>query len=333
MRTIRISRWGFPNKSMYSWMNFFKFVLSKKYNVIIDPVNPDIVFRSNISYSMDQEDTYIGSKPVQYDLNSDKIKFIYVSGEVADFQSCLRMDNHWSIGYSDFKHEKYLRQPSGIFDVWTLFDECRLTDAPFNWLTEKRDFEKIKARNNRFCSITQASHNDFRKKVFDKLGEYKTVTSSGPWEQNIDPSEALNKYQWNNASLYLGRMDGLTYREKIGFFEKYKFNMAIHFTNTPFILQEKIFHAFFSGAIPIFYGNPYILYEGFNPNSFINLHTYETQYGDKMFEYFLEDIKTLDTDDIAYRNMIEQPIFANNKLPQYMDFDYTLSFLEKIIEG
>ena len=70
------------------------------------------------------------------------------------------------------------------------------------------------------------------------------MTSSGPWRQNIDKNEELNKYQWMNP-IYIGRNDGLTYREKIGFFNKYKFNIAIHYTNTDYIVQEKLFHSFF----------------------------------------------------------------------------------------
>jgi hypothetical protein len=122
-------------------------------------------------------------------------------------------------------------------------------------------------------------------------------------------------------------MDGLGYREKISFFEKNKFNISIHFTDTPHILQEKIFHAYFSGAIPIFYGNKHILDEGFNPKSFINLHEYEN------LDDFLKLIKQIDNDVDLYRSYIEEPIYVNNTLPEYMNFDYTLNFLEKIIES
>jgi hypothetical protein len=326
MKTIRITRQGFPNESMHSYFNFFIFVLSKKYNVVIDPINPDLVIYSNLNFNEHMIDTKLKDKPKVHDHNDMSKKFIFVSGEVADFGSMLDMDNHWAIGYQKFTHEKYLRQPSGIFDVWTLFDESRLTDSPFNWLTTTRDYEKIKLRNNRFCSITQASHNDFREQVFNKLCEYKTVTSSGPWKQNIDPSESLNRHQWLD-SIYSGRMDGLTYREKIKFFENYKFNISIHYTNTPYILQEKLFHAYFSGAIPIFYGNEFIYEEGFNPKSFINLHEFNN------LDDFLDLIKRIDTDEKLYESYIKEPIYVNNKLPEYMDFDYTLSFLEKIIES
>jgi hypothetical protein len=127
--------------------------------------------------------------------------------------------------------------------------------------------------------------------------------------------------------LYLGRIDGLTYREKIGLFQKYKFNMSIHYTNTDYILQEKIYHAFFSGAIPIFFGNQHILEEGFNPESFINLHDF-TDLND-----FLSLVKEIDTNETLYKKYIESPIFVDNKLPDYYSFDNTLNFLEKIVES
>jgi hypothetical protein len=126
--------------------------------------------------------------------------------------------------------------------------------------------------------------------------------------------------------VYIGRNDGLTYREKINFFNKFKFNMSIHYTNTDYIIQEKIFHGYFSGAIPIFFGNQFILEEGFNPNSFINLHNYPN------LDDFLELIKEIDNNEDLWRKYIEEPIYVDNKLPQYFDFDYTLNFLEKIIE-
>jgi hypothetical protein len=327
MKTIRLSRQGFPNHGQHSWINYFKFILSKKYNVIIDSKNPDLVIATNLHQDENKIDTYTKQYPTTFNANNNpNIKFLYISGEVADFFSFVNHhDNHWAIGYEKFEHNRYLRQPSGVLDVWTLFDESRLVDSPLNWLTEKRNFDIIKSRNNRFCCITQASNNEFRGLVFDKLSEYKQVISSGPWRQNIDPSEQLNMYQWQNGD-YIGRNDGLTYREKIQFFQKYKFNIAIHYTNTNYILQEKLYHAFFAGNIPIFFGNQYILDEGFNPESFINLHQYN-------LDEMLELIKEIDNNDQLYKKYIEAPIFMNNVLPNYYSFDYTLDFLEKIIES
>lgn len=327
MKTIRITRQGFPNNGQHSWMNYFEFILSKKYNVIIDPFNPDIVIHSDLNYNESQIDTYTNQLPTKHHQSDRNKKFLYVSGEVADFFSSLNLnENQWALGYNKFQHERYMRQPSGVFDLWTLYNESRLVDSPLNWLTQKRNFDTISNRNIGFCSITQASNNDFRGQVFDKLSEYKEVSSSGPWRQTIHGEGELNKYQWQN-SIYTGRIDGLTYREKIGFFQKYKFNMSIHYTNTDYILQEKLYHAFFSGAIPIFFGNKYISEEGFNPESFINLHDF-TDLND-----FLSLVKEIDNNQTLYRKYIESPIFVDNKLPEYYDFDYTLSFLEKMVEA
>jgi hypothetical protein len=327
MKTIRITRQGFPNIGQHSWMNYFKFILSKKYNVIIDPINPDIVIHSDLNYNENQIDTYTGQIPSKHHQSDNNKKFIYVSGEVADFMSPINAyPNQWALGYNKFEHERYLRQPSGVFDVWTMYDESRLVDNPLSWLTEKRNFDLISKRNIGFCSITQASNNEYRGKIFDKLSEYKQISSSGPWRQTIHGAEGLNKYQWQNMD-FVGRIDGLTYREKINFFKKYKFNISIHYTNTDYILQEKLYHAFFSGAIPIFFGNRYILEEGFNPESFINLHEFTN------LDDFLSLVKEIDINENLYKKYIESPIFLDNKLPEYYNFDYTLNFLEKIVES
>lgn len=327
MKTIRITRQGFPNHGQHSWVNYFKFILSKKYNVIVDSVNPDIIIQTGLNYNENEIDTYTGQLPTQFDITDKNKKFIHISGEVADLMTPISSnENQWGLGYNKIEHPRYLRQPSGVLDVWTLYDESRLVDSPLNWLTEKRNFDVISKRNTGFCSITQASDNEFRGKVFDKLSEYKEVSSSGPWRQNLQGDDTLNKYQWMNP-IYNGRIDGLTYREKINLFQKYKFNIAIHYTNTDYILQEKLYHAYFSGAIPIFFGNKYILEEGFNPDSFINLHNFTN------LDDFLQLIKNIDNNTSLYKKYIDEPIFVDNKLPDYYKFDYTLSFLEKIIES
>ena len=326
MKTIRISRERFSGHGMHSWLTYFIFILSKKYNVIIDAVNPDIVICSNLHYDGNVMDTFLNCKTLIYDRDNKNIKFVYVSGEKADFNSNLHLTNHWAIGYQKISNPKYLHQPSGAIDVWTLFDECRIVDSPNNWLTQQRDFNTISNRNTGFCSITQNSNNEFRGKVFDKLCEYKTVSSSGPWRQNLFGADTLNRHQWLN-SIYSGRMDGLTYREKIQFFSKFKFNIAIHYIDTPYILQEKIFHAYVSGAIPVFHGNKHILEYNFNPDSFINLHEFDD------LNDFLDLVKKIDTDETLYRKYIAEPIYVDNKLPEYMSYDHTSNFLDKIVDS
>lgn len=327
MKTIRISRQGFSLHGMHSWMKFFIFVLSKKYNVIVDPINPDLIVCSNLyHYKEGDYDTFLKAPSVS--VKKDNLKFLYVSGEVADFASPVRDDPRlYAIGYQKFEHPKYFRMPSYVIDAWTLFDEARIYDTPFNWLLEKRNYEEIINKQIGFCSVTQASNQPYRGIIFDKLQEYKIVSASGPWRQNIPSSEGLDKYKWLAAE-YIGRNDGLTYREKIDFFRKYKFNIAIHLINMPHLIQEKLLHAYVGGAVPIFHGNQFILEEGFNPNTFINLHNYENN-----LDEFLELVKRIDNDNALHKSYIEEPIFINNKLPDYFNIDNILAFLEKVVES
>ena len=326
MKTIRISRSGFPGNGQVSWIKFIEFVLSKKYNVIIDSENPDLVLYTSLHTSPNEYDEYLKTEIKNYDITNPNIKFLFVSGEATHFNDHLtRGENHFSMGYENLDHNRYLRVPSYVFDAWTLFDEARLYDTPFHWLTEKRNYDEIIKKQKGFCSIVQSSDVAFRGLVFDKLSEYKQVTSSGPWRGNCEPEDALNKMQWW-APEYRGKTDGLTYREKIDFFRKFKFNMAMHLLNIDNIVQEKLLHSYVSGAVPIFYGNRFIEDEGFNPNSFINLHKYENN-----LDEFLELVKRIDTDADLHRKYIEEPIFVDNKLPIYFDTEYLLTFLEKII--
>jgi len=328
MRTIRISRTGFPGNGQVSWMNFVKFVLSKKYNVVVDSENPDLVLYTNLHTSPDEYDQFLKCNVKGYDRNNKNIKFLYVSGEATHFMDHINNgSNFFSMGYEKFEHERYLRVPSYVFDSWTLFDESRIYDTPFSWLTEKRNYDEIIKKQKGFCSIAQASDVHFRGLVFDKLSEYKQVTSSGPWRGNVSPEDALNKMQWW-APQYHGRTDGLTYREKIDFFRKFKFNISIQLLNIENLVQEKLLHAFVSGAVPLFYGNKNIEQEGFNPDAFINLHNYENN-----LDEFLELVKRIDTDNNLHKKYIEEPIFVDNKLPQYFDTEYLLDFFDKIINS
>lgn len=321
MRTIRITRQGFPNHGMHSWVRYFVFILSKKYNVIIDPANPDIIIQSNLNSDPNSIDTFTGVLPTAYSYSDKSKRFIYVSGEIADFVGAIsEYPNVWSIGYNNVQHPRFLRQPSCVIDVWTLFDEARMVDSPYEWMTTKRSLDD----RVRFCCITQASESEFRGKVVDAIQQYQTVDSSGPWRQNLFGGDTLNRHQWL-SHLYSGRMDGLSYREKIEFFRKYKFNIAIHYTDVDYVVQEKIIHAYFAGCIPIYYGNRFITQEGFNPDSFINLH--EVSLAD-----LPSKLKEINESDNLRESYLGQPIFKNNIIPEYYGFDYTLSFLDKIIE-
>lgn len=350
MKTIKVSRQGFANFGCHSWLRYIMFVLSKKYNVIIDAVNPDLILQTNWQVDYNEVDPQTKELPTDFKPEENKnIKFLRVTGEAGADSFALKDENVWIMDYQNLDHPRHLRQPSGAFDVWTMFDEARVVDSPLSWLTEKRDYEKIKDRNTGLCCVTQNSNSDLRAKIFDKLSEYKQVVSSGAWRGNAavedkDQNGNISARKWGDNPIYRGRHDGLVYKEKIEFSNNYKFFMAIHWTDTDYILQEKIYHGFFSGCIPLFYGNKYISeVDKFNPDSFINLHDYCSSeqgkiqdwknYQDIDLDKLLEDVKEIDTNESLRKKYIEAPIFIDNKLPDYYSFDYVLDFLERMIES
>lgn len=330
-KTLRISRASFPGVGNFSWLNFFFNILSKKYDVIIDSENPDIVFYTNQFYRENELDYYTNAtvKGI-HEYTNENIKKVFLSGEARpDFMSHINKgSNYYALGYEHHDHERYLRFPTMVLDAFVLHNEGGMFDTPYGWMLEKKDFNKIKENKKHFCSLVQASHNPDREKLFDLIQKEYYIKSSGPWKPTISDSESLNPYKYHNYSNpeYMGRIDGLTYRDKVNFFSDSWFNLSFQFTNTDYLTQEKIIHAYASNSIPLFYGNKFLTEEGFNPKSFINGHDFNS------FEDMFEFIKDVYNDENKLRTYFEEPIFVNNKLPEYFEDEYILNFLTKIIE-
>jgi hypothetical protein len=328
MKTIRITRANFPENGMFSWMNYFRWVLEKKYNVIVDSKNPDIVFWTNFHNEGKNLDHYTGD--LNHTIhNFPNAKKVFVTGEYfnhsAYSNTIAQGTDHYALGFCDaMEHEsRYLRFPTYVLDTWVLYNESRMFDEPFSWLTTPKDVDKIMAKHKRFCSIVQASDNPMRGKLFDLLSPYKPIKSSGPWRPTVSENELPEKYLYMRPE-YVGRVDGLTYRSKIEFFSDCRFNIAFQFTDTPCLTQEKIIHAFAANTIPIFHGNNRI-HEDFNQDSFVNMHAFES------FEHAAEHIIRIDQDEKTIRDMLSAPIFHNNKLPEYYSSERLLEFFDKII--
>jgi hypothetical protein len=57
-RKIKLSRASFPGVGNFSWINFFVDILQKKYEVVIDAINPDLVIYTNQFYRENELDYY-----------------------------------------------------------------------------------------------------------------------------------------------------------------------------------------------------------------------------------------------------------------------------------
>ena len=68
----------YPAQVIYSYhFHLFSGDTSKKYNVIIDPINPDIVIHSDLNYNENQIDTYTGQLPTNHNQSDKNKKFLY----------------------------------------------------------------------------------------------------------------------------------------------------------------------------------------------------------------------------------------------------------------
>lgn len=334
MKTVHITRANFPGIGNFSWFNYFVGILSKKYMIVLDSLEPDIVIYTNQYYEIGgydhlTHDVLRGEE----DYNWRDFKKVFISGEARpDYQS--RLDKgHYCLGYEHIDHPNYLRFPSYVLDAFVLYDEGRMFADPFSWLTMPRRESRRNWWTNMYqelgMSVVQLSNNPDRDKMYDAIEKSGAIPirSTGPWRGNMGGDNPLNPHQYHRGGRFMGRIDGLTYRDKVNFFSNYLFNMAFQYTNTDYLTQEKIIHAFAADTIPVFYGNQFIEDEGFNPNAFINCHRFSNfeEVAGFMAELVLKS-------DNMVSNILREPIFVGNKLPDYFNDEYVLSFFEKIIE-
>jgi hypothetical protein len=326
-QTIKVSRSGFPGVGNFSWMNYFVEVLSLKYDVIITSENPNIVFYSNLHYNHDEYDYYTKQKIKGLHEYGDNVKKVFISGEANPGYHGRLSNNHYCLGYEHINHENYLRFPTYVLDAFVLHNEGGLFDSPFGWLTSKRDVDSIMEKKKHFCSVVQSSVNNDRGLLYDEIIKKHHIKSSGPWRGTVGADESLNYHKYHTYSNpdYMGKIDGLVYRDKVKFFGDSYFNIAFQYTNTIDLTQEKIIHAYAGDSIPVFYGNSNILKEGFNPNAIVNGHD---------FESFVDVANFMDevyNDKNKLKEMYSEPFFVNNELPVYFNEEYLLSFFEKMI--
>lgn len=329
-QTIKISRASFPGVGNFSWINYFVDILNKKYQVIIDAESPDIVLYTNQFYRENEIDYYTGATIRGIHQYDDTVKKIFISGEARpDFNSHLNKgENYYALGYEHLDRGRYLRFPTYVLDAHVLHNEGGMFDSSFGWLLEKRNFEQILSNKKYVCSVVQASYNPDREKFFNLLEAKHYIKSSGPWKRTVPDEQTLNPHKYHNYSNkeYMGRIDGLTYRDKVSFFSDCTFNIAFQYTNTDYLTQEKIIHSYAANAIPVFYGNQYIEEEGFNPDTFINCHNYES------FEHVVDYIDSICNDKSKLKKYFSEPIFVDNKLPAYFNEDYIMEFFDKVIK-
>jgi hypothetical protein len=263
--------------------NFITNVLKKKYNVITSEL-PEYVFFSNFNKLFDH---------MEY---NNCVKIFYTQENICpDFNFC-----DYGIGFEELEYgDRYIEYPIFLIDK-------RYGDA-WRLMTEKH--KKIDGLQTRdFCSfvVSNGFADSIRQTMFDKLSEYRMVSSGGRYLNNI------------------GCPNGVS--NKIEFERKHKFSICFENSSHIGYTTEKIIEAFAAKTIPIYWGNPNIG-KLFDKRAFIDVNSFGS------VEEAIELIKRIDNDDDLYMQMLATPALNDDCLDIWMKKQNELEeFLYHIID-
>lgn len=160
METLRIYFADFW-KSFDMQDNYFWNLLSERYHLVLDPVNPEILFYS-----------YLGKKDVRKKtFHRYKCIRIFYTGENLrpDFNEC-----DFSLSFDHFDDTRNLRLP--LYVLYNDFPELINRQVSDDLLKQKTKF---------CCFVVSNPNNPVRNEFFHLLSNYKTVDSGGRYLNNI----------------------------------------------------------------------------------------------------------------------------------------------------
>lgn len=207
-----------------------------------------------------------------------------------------------------------------VFDYVIGFDFLSFSDRyfrmPFAFYNESgkpmvfknrtlSDAEQLLAGKDIFCNFIYGheSAHGMREKLFERISEYKQVSSFGSYRNNM-------------------QTNGCTWAEKKDILRRSKFTIASDSITYPGFVTEKIVAPFIAGSVPIYFGDTEINAD-FNPDSFIWCR------GEHDIDRVIAEIKKYDTDDEAYIKKLSEPVLNDTNYLQNM-YDNLDEFLYNI---
>lgn len=252
--------------------NYFTNILSERYTVIRDDVNPKYLIFGDLNF---------GNQNKKFD-DRDVTKIFY-TGENArprdyTFHYAISFD-HDEMGGRNYRLPLY-----AIYD----YDNQR-RNVP-NTTTMNRMELDLANQSRGFCSfVVKNGACEKRNEWFHILNQYKHVAAGGPL--------------FNNIGYVLPRGEE-SVAAKLKFLNGYKFNLCFENASYPGYATEKLYEALCAKTIPIYWGSPTIEVD-FNPNAFLNWHDFKDD------RLFLEAIKEVDSNSNMYKEMYMEPMFTD----------------------
>ena len=243
---------------------------------------------------------------IYFKLFSQNQKLTYLRPKVVDFCNNISEENSkkdFAILTNDLKGNHILNFPYFFHTHLNKFQEL------INIKKEKKYTSKKK-----FCAFIVANpRSRDRINFYKQLSKYKKIDSFGPVLNNTKISDFLiEKYKKKEVDGYNYKNHGadttnfnLLNQE---LFRDYKFVICFENSYANDYITEKLPNVMMANSIGIYRGAKNIS-EFFNTKSFINYDDYRT------YEAMIKKIIELDEDDDKYQQMLDEPFFNNNQLP------------------
>jgi hypothetical protein len=158
-----------------------------------------------------------------------------------------------------------------------------------NWIT------KIPPKN--VCVIVSSPDSEGRDLFFNKLGEKIHIDYAGAYNNNVPQIDHFH-----------------CSHDFIKFVSQYKFIISMENSKNKTYITEKILHGFAANTIPVYWGSDYIN-EYFNEERYINVKSFN----DNDMNEAVDKILKLVNDNDKYLEIINKPIYKNNKNPFKID--------------
>ncbi len=276
--------------------NFFYHLLNLNYEVVIDQINPDVVF-----FSYD----YSGEKKFLEYSDRDCIKIFYTGENYYPEKEFY----DYVFSFEETKGNN-IRLPLWVLHInWFGLRNKSSRDISFH-INKKNllNNKNIKLTNKMFCSFVASQPKGKRVDFVPKLSQHKEIDCGGRL--------------FNNINLVKGRGDQ---KWKYKFLSNYKFNIAFENEIANGYITEKIIQPMSVNSIPIYWGSE-IVKQDFNPNSFI----YSPDFSND--EELIEEIIKLDSNKKKYLEKLNEPWFKDNKIPEnFLPEFYLEKFSKQIL--
>lgn len=261
-------------------------ILEKKFDVIIDAINPQYIFAMESVYWNKENFLELLTS------NENAVR-LFTCGEAIAPDLNL-FDYAFSFDDSLSSKGRVLKIPYYESQIgYTLNDVSELNDSKLNISPE--DILKGKTK---FCNFiySNAKAHPNRDKLFYKISEYKKVDSLGRHLNNVKIDDTRNSNDWQHISVNLK--------------SKYKFSIAAESASFDGYVSEKIMTSMMANTIPIYWGTPEVKNQ-YNTKSFINCHDYNN------FDEVVARIKEIDENDDLYCEIMSQPWRTQEQLERH----------------